>query len=111
MKIYVSSFLAGFFLLTATPGNVAAADRALNDAVAIKTTEINLEQAINTAEHSVDGRASPAELGRYRNKRVHDVEIVKSDKVMNVKVDPLSGEILSSVDGAIDHGIGRGSED
>ncbi len=110
MKIYVSSILAGLFLSTAIAGNVFAADRNLNDALAIKTAKINLEQAINTAEHSFAGKASRAELERYHNKWVYDVEIVKMDKVMDVKVDSLSGKILSSADDAIDHDMDKDSD-
>ncbi len=111
MKIYVSSLIAGLFLSSAIASTVLASDTSSNDAFAVKGTKISLVQAIAAAEHSIDGKASRAELEQYRDKWVYDVEVIKSDKVLDVKVDPMSGKILSSTNDAIDHDSDHDQED
>ena len=74
----------------------AAARAAGNDALAIRDARIGLAQAIEAAEKHVGGKASKAEYEKHRGKPVFDVEVVKGNQVVDVKVDPADGRVVAS---------------
>ncbi len=68
-----------------------------NDAVAeMAKANITIEQAIAAAQQQVGGKASKAELEDENGKLAYSVEVVSGDKVMDVKVDPSTGKVLSA---------------
>jgi uncharacterized membrane protein YkoI len=82
----------------AQPGNSKE-----NDAVAIASAKIDLTQAIAAAEQHVGGKAAKAEYERDKGQWVFDVEVVKGQVVMDVKVDPANGKVLAATEDKIDH--------
>jgi len=74
-----------------------------NDALAIASAKVSLTQAVTTAEQHVGGKAARAEFEHHKGQWVFDVEVVQGKQVMDVKVDPLSGRILSAVLDKTDH--------
>jgi len=82
-----------------------------NDALAIASAQVSLTQAVTTAEQHVDGKAVRAEYEHHKGQWVFDVEVVKGKQVMDVKVDPISGRILSAVEDNTDHDDAHDKED
>lgn len=66
-----------------------------NDALGITDARISLTQAISTAEQHVGGKASSAEYEHEDGRWIFEVEVVKGRDVMEVEIDPTSGEVLS----------------
>ena len=75
-----------------------AAESAENDALAVTGAKISLTQAVAAAEQQIGGKASKVEYERHKGQPVFDVEVVKGKSVMDVKVDPTSGQVLSAVE-------------
>ncbi|MEO7105222.1 MAG: PepSY domain-containing protein, partial [Rhodoferax sp.] len=67
-----------------------------NDAMAINKAKISFVQAVTAAEQQANGKASQAEFESSRYGWVYDVEVVRGDKVFDVKVDADKGTIISS---------------
>jgi len=59
----------------------------------VQQVKINLTQAINVAESHAGGKAVSAELDD--DTPVYDVEVLKDGKFFEVKVDALTGKVLS----------------
>jgi uncharacterized membrane protein YkoI len=59
-------------------------------------------QAVTAAEEYVGGKASRAEYERHKALWVFDVEVVKDKKVVDVKVDPISGKVIATEEDKID---------
>jgi uncharacterized membrane protein YkoI len=74
-----------------------------NDAVAGTAAKIDLTQAIASAEQHVGGKAAKAEYERDKGQWVFDVEVVKGQVVMDVKVDPASGKVIAATEDKVDH--------
>ncbi len=99
-KIYMAALAA----LSATAiGSAYAAKSAENDALAIAGTKIDMTQAVTAAEQHVGGKASRAEYERHKGQWVFDVEVVKDKKVMDVKVDPMSGNVIAATEDKTEH--------
>lgn len=82
----------------ASGGLTYAAMAPENDALAIASAKVGLQQAVGIAEGHVGGKASRAEFERDKaGKTVFEVEVVKDATVMDVKVDATSGNVLSAV--------------
>ncbi len=92
-------------------GSVYAAKSAENDSLAIASATIGMTQAVTAAEQHVGGKASRAEYERHNGQWVFDVEVVKDQKVTDVKVDPTSGKILAAVEDKADHDDDRDRAD
>lgn len=98
-------YLAALAALSATAiGSAYAAKFVENDALAIAGAKISMTQAVTAAEQHVGGKASRAEYEEHKGQWVFDVEVVKDKKVMDVKVDPASGQILAAVEDKAEHG-------
>ncbi|MBK1724585.1 PepSY domain-containing protein [Thiocystis violacea] len=82
--------LAGF-------GGAYAAGSDQNDALGIKDAGISLTQAISAAEQHVGGKAASAEYEHEDGRWIFEVEVVKGTEVMDVEVDPASGQVLRAV--------------
>jgi uncharacterized membrane protein YkoI len=98
-------------LTTTAIGSVYAAESAENDALAIAGAKINLTQAVAAAEQHVGGQASQAEYGHENGQPVFEVEVVKDQSVMDVKVDPTSGQVIASAVDKADHGNDHDKDD
>lgn len=93
-----------FSIISATA--IASAYAAIspeNDALAIESAKVSLAQAVTAAEQHVGGKAARAEYEHHKGKWVFDVEVVKGKKVMDVKVDPTSGKVVSATDDKTEH--------
>jgi uncharacterized membrane protein YkoI len=69
-----------------------------SDALAFAKARISLTQAIAIAEQSAGGRAAKAGFEHTNQKRTYEVAIVKDGKVMDVRVDADTGNVISSSD-------------
>jgi hypothetical protein len=98
-KFYLA--VLGVLLATAI-GGACAAQSAENDALAIAGAKIGMAQAVTAAEEYVGGKASRAEYERHKALWVFDVEVVKDKKVVDVKVDPISGKVIATEEDKID---------
>lgn len=95
--------LATFAILSATAiASAYAANSTENDAIAIEAAKISMTQAVTTAEQHVGGKAARAEYERHKGQWVFDVEVVKGKKVMDVKIDPISGKVISAAEDKMD---------
>jgi uncharacterized membrane protein YkoI len=74
-----------------------------DDALAILQSRVTLTQAITAAEQHVGGKAAKAEFEQQNGKWTFDVEVVKDQKVMDVKVDAANGKVLSATEDKADH--------
>lgn len=82
--------------------NAYAANSTENDALAIEAAKISMTQAVTTAEQHVGGKTARAEYERHKDQWVFDVEVVKGKNVMDVKVDSLSGKVISAAEDKTD---------
>ena len=94
-KLYLVAFAV---LSTTAVGYAYAANAMENDALAIQSAKISLTQAVTVAEQHVAGKASRAEFEKHKDKWVFDVEVVSGKKVMDVKVDPETGKVLTAIE-------------
>ncbi|MCL5965630.1 MAG: PepSY domain-containing protein [Deltaproteobacteria bacterium] len=80
-------------------GSLASAGRGNNgerdEATALAGAKVSLLQATTAAEQHVQGKAIRAELEDENGALVYGVEVARGDKTMDVKVDSLSGKVLS----------------
>lgn len=90
-------------LATTAIGSAYAAESAENDALAITGAKISLTQAVAAAEQYVGGKASKAEYEHEKGQSMFEVEVVKGKSVMDVRVDPMSGQVIASVEDKADH--------
>ncbi|BAN34707.1 propeptide PepSY and peptidase M4 [Sulfuricella denitrificans skB26] len=99
-KFYLTALAA----LSATAIGTAYAAKAIeNDALAIETAKISLTQAVTVAEQQIGGKASRAEYEKHKGQWIFDVEVVNGKKVMDVKVDPMSGKVIAATEDKADH--------
>lgn len=76
--------------------SAAAAQNTENDALAVQAAPVSMLQAIAAAEQHAGGKASRAEYEHKKSGSVFDVEVVKNDAVIDVKVDSASGKVLTA---------------
>jgi uncharacterized membrane protein YkoI len=107
-KIYMAALAA--FSATAI-GTAYAAKSAENDALAIAGAKISLTQAVTAAEQHVGGKSSRAEYERHKGQWVFDIEVVKDTRVTDVKVDPVSGNVIAATKDKADHDHGHDKDD
>ena len=88
-----------------------AAESAENDALAIDSAKISLTQAVAAAEQAIGGKASKAEYEHENGQSMFEVEVIKDKRVMDVKVDPMSGQVLSTAEDKADHGEDKADRD
>ncbi len=98
-------------LSLATMGATYAAQTTGNDALGINSAKTSLTQAIAAAEQHVGGVASRAEFEHEKGQSVFEIEIVKGQTVVDVRVDPASGKILSAKNDEADHDNDRHERD
>lgn len=95
--------LATFAILSATAiVGAYAASSTENDALAIEAAKIGMTQAVTAAEQHIGGKAARAEYERHKGQWVFDVEVVKGKKVMDVKIDSTSGQVISAAEDKTD---------
>lgn len=82
-----------------------------NDALTPFPAQISLTKAISIAEQYAKGTASKAEWEQDDDQWFFDVEVVNGPKVMDVKVDPQSGNILAVKLDKADHDDNRDRDD
>lgn len=99
-KIYTTVLAT---LAAAAIGSAYAATHTDNDALAIAGAKIGLIQAVTVAEQHIGGKAARAEFEQEHGHWIFDVEVVKANKVMDVKIDPASGNIIATTDDVADH--------
>jgi uncharacterized membrane protein YkoI len=92
-------------------GSAYAAKSTEDDALAVSNAKIGLAQAIAAAEQHTGGKASRAEFERNKSGWVFDVEVVKDQKVTDVKVDPASGSVISATEDKADQDDERDEQD
>jgi uncharacterized membrane protein YkoI len=102
-KLYLAEFIA---LSAAAIGIAHAAQPTENDALAISGAKIDMVQAVKAAEQHTGGKAARAEYEHHNGQWVFDVEVVNGRKVMDVKVDPTSGQVILATEDKADHDDG-----
>jgi uncharacterized membrane protein YkoI len=102
MDRYIRSLLLA--AAVATGGALPPAARAApsDEPQTAPTARISLVEAVTTAEHHVQGRATKAEYENSKIGWVYDVEVVTGTKVFDVRVDANKGTILSSAEDQAD---------
>lgn len=103
--------LATLAILSVAAVNSYAAPPSPNDAMSIMRAKIGLTQAVAAAEEHAGGKAARAEFERHDGQWVFDVEVVKGNQVMDVKVDPTTGRILSAATDKADRDAEHDRED
>lgn len=100
MKRNILITVLGAALLAGGLGVAAASTSAQQangeDDLNIAQTKITLIQAVTAAEQKVGGRAAHAELNDENGKLVFGVEVVNGQQATDVKVDAMSGQVLSA---------------
>jgi uncharacterized membrane protein YkoI len=72
--------------------------REKEEAMALAKTRVSLTQAIAAAERHLQGKALRAELEDENGTFVYGVEVAVNDNMKDVKVDSVSGKVLSVQD-------------
>lgn len=67
-----------------------------DEALGIAQSRISLIEAVTAAEQHVGGKAFQAEYEREKGQWVFEVAVVKGQQVMDVKVDSMTGQVLSA---------------
>lgn len=96
MKRRINLVVLAVLSTLAVIGSVYAATVTENDAAAIAGAKIDLSQAVTAAEQHVGGKASRAEYERRKGQWVFDIEVVKGQSVMDVKVDAANGKVIEA---------------
>ena len=73
---------------------LAAATAALTTAAHAQPPAIPLKQAVAAAERVIGGKAFDAELDTERGRLVYEVSLVKDGRVVEVEIDPASGQLV-----------------
>lgn len=108
-KYYLAAFISlALMAITTVYAGVTSSE---NDALSVTSAKISLAQAATAAEKQVGGQAARAEYETYKGKGIFDVEVVKGCDVMNVKIDPTNGNILSVEADELDHDYGTDKAD
>lgn len=94
-----------------TIGSAYAAKTIENDALALETAKISLTQAVTAAEQQAGGKAARAEFEKYKGRWIYDIEVVAGKKVMDVKIDPVSGKLIAATEDMTDHDDGNDHAD
>ena len=82
------------------------------DDLDVGRAKISLSRAVAAAEQKVGGRAAHADLDDENGKLVFGVEVVTGKQATDVKVDAMSGQVLSArADQADAENNGRGEAD
>ena len=89
------SFLA-IVVFTCGAAAYAARNGAENDVLAASKARVPLSQAIMAAERHANGKAIRAEYERASLGWAYAVEVASGGKVLDVRVDPDSGTVVSS---------------
>lgn len=82
---------------------VASTAAPANDALAAAQAKVGLTQAIAAAEQHVGGKATKAEFDDELGQTRYEIEVVKGQQVMDVKIDATSGAVLSAKADSVDH--------
>jgi uncharacterized membrane protein YkoI len=101
-RILVPAVIAAALAASAFGGAYAGANSKENDALAVSTAKIDLTKAVAAAEQHVGGKAAKAEYERHKGQWVYEIEVVKDQKVMDVKVDATSGSVISATEDKVD---------
>lgn len=83
-------------LMLGSVGVASAFDHDEMDAKTIAAAKVDMASAITTAENSAGGKASRAELEDRKGALTYEVEVVSHKKVTDVKIDAMTGAIISS---------------
>lgn len=73
----------------------------------IAAAGVDLSRAIGAAEAHTQGRAIKAELDDENGQSAYEVEVLKGDQLLDVKVDSRDGRILSAMVDQADHEDGN----
>jgi|GEM_PF-6378192 hypothetical protein len=87
-----------YLIASAVPFVIAIGSAYATDTITIENSQISMAQAVTAAEQYVGGKAVHAEFERHKDRTTFDIEVVKDKKTIKVKVDPMSGRIILSVD-------------
>ncbi len=91
MKTFIISTIAATSLFA---GAALAADA--SDIRLLNETKISLIQAIEAAQSNVGGKAIDAGLDDDSFKPAYEVTVIKDDRVFDVQVDGVTGEVTGS---------------
>lgn len=100
--LYVAATAAALLIGGAGFAVAEKMDTQENDAQAVLKAQVSLIQAVTMAEQTANGKAARAEYEQDRGGQHYDVEVVSGAKVYDVRVDAVSGKVLSSVEDRVD---------
>jgi uncharacterized membrane protein YkoI len=101
-RFFASSVVA--VALAGTGASTLAAKAAkAEEAQRAPVPKISLAQAIATAEQQGQGRATRAEYEQSKGAWIYDVEVLSGTKVLDIRIDPHKGTVLSSAEDKADN--------
>ena len=102
-KIIAAVVISGL-TLTGTSMVVQANTSSVNDALAISTSSITLEQAVSIAQKIVAGTPAKAEFSTDDGTAIWEVEMIDNNRqVFDIEIDAMSGKVLKNVADKADH--------
>lgn len=102
-KIIAAAVISGVTLAGASMA-VQAKNAKENDAIAVTSAAITLEQAVNVAQQAVAGIPAKAEFSTDEGVAVWEVEIVDNNhQVVDIDIDANSGKVLKQEMDQADH--------
>lgn len=101
----LSVTLVGASLLASGVGVYAAQQGGQeNDAAAVATAKITLNQAVDIALQQVPGTATQAEFSNDEGKPLWEVEVYNGTSVFDIEIDANSGNVVKNVADQADQG-------
>jgi len=92
--------MAALFALSASGAALAAAGEGESgqEIAAVLKAKISVVQAIATAEQQTGGRAMKIDVEKKNGAYLYEVKTVSKDRVVEVFVDPVSGQVIRAED-------------
>lgn len=92
-------FIIGILFAVALTGAIYSNEDSFliqNEKMALTQTNIDLTQAVHTAEQHANGKAAKAEIEDADGTLIYDVEVIHDNKAEDVKVDVKTGRVLGA---------------
>jgi uncharacterized membrane protein YkoI len=102
-KIIAAAVISGL-TLTGTTMVAQAKSSSANDALAVTSSSVTLEQAIGFAQGAVAGTPAKVEFSTDDGTAVWEVEMIdKNQQAFDIEIDATSGKVLKQVADKADH--------
>ena len=104
MKKFITAAVISGLTLTGAAMVAQAKKSSTNDALAVTTSSVTLEQAIGIAQQAVAGTPAKAEFSTDDGAAVWEVEMIdKNQQTFDLEIDATSGKVLKQAVDKYDH--------